>query len=505
MRGIVSALLLLYLAGCGPVGPDYRRVDPPVPARFGSLEAGISTGEEPGDRFLGSWWKIFHDPVLESLIERAVAGNLDLRIARSRVEQARALMGISSSRLFPEGEFSGGVETYRRSDSTRAGNAAGGGAVPGASTGRRSDFYQAGFDASWEIDFFGGIRREIEAAEANLGASEEALRDSLVTLQAEVARNYVELRGQQLRLAIAEKEKENWQTNVEIAEARYQAGLISHLELSRALGELATAESRIPLLENALLETVHRIAILLGREPMDLVSELYEAVDLPHIADNLPAGLPSELLRRRPDVRKAERELASATARIGVSTAQLFPRFSLTGSFGYQSQHLDDLTQDSSQFWQIGPTFRWSILNLRRILSNIEASRAVREETLARYEKSVLASLEEVENALVRLSREKRRSEALGRAVEFNDVALSLATELYRAGTQSYLAVLDAESALYLAQNQLSQSRQNRALGLIALYKALGGGWEMGDGEEENPSASEAAGDGSARVEEQRR
>lgn len=505
MRFILLALILLVLAGCAPVGPDYRRVDPPVPARFGSLEPGISTGEKPGDRFLASWWKIFQDPVLERLIERAVAGNLDLRIALSRVEQARALMGISSSGLFPEGGFWGEAEAYRRSDSSRAGTAAGSGAAPGESAGKRGDLYLVGFDASWEIDFFGGIRRDIEASEANLEATEEALRDTLITLQAEVARNYVELRGQQVRLAIAQKERENWQANAEIAEARHAAGLSSQLELSRARGELAIAEARIPAFENLVLGVVHRMAILLGLEPRGLVTELQDATELPHVPDNLPAGLPSELLRRRPDIRKAERELAAATARIGVSTALLFPRFSLTGSFGYQSQHFSDLTQDFSHFWQIGPTFRWSILNLRRILSNIEASRAVREETLARYEKSVLVSLEEVENALVLLSREKRRSASLFQAVESNQAALSLATELYRSGTQSYLAVLDAESALYSAQNQLALSRQSRALGLIALYKALGGGWEMRDVAAGDPNRPGVTGDESEPVADRRR
>lgn len=496
MRFVVPALILLFLVGCGPVGPDYRRPDPPVPARFGSLEDGISTGEEPGDRFLDTWWRIFHDPVLEGLVERAVANNLDLQIARSRVQQARALMGVSSSGLFPEGEFSGGAETYRRSDASRMGTTAGGGTMPGATPGRRGDFYLVGFDASWEIDFFGGVRREIEAAEASFDASQETLRDTLVTLRAEVARNYMELRGQQLRLAIARKEYETRLANAEIAETRYQAGLASHLDLSRAQAELATAESRIPAFENIILGIAHRLAVLLGLAPMSLVSELNERVNLPDIPDNLPAGLPSELLRRRPDIRKSERELAAATARIGVSTAQLFPRFSLTGSFGYQSQHLGDLGQDFSRFWQIGPTFRWSILNLRRILSNIEASRAVREETLARYEKSVLIALEEVENALVLLSREKHRSEALARAVESNAVAMDLAMELYRAGTRTYLAVLDAESALYTAQDQLAQSRQNRALGLIALYKALGGGWERAEAGQEKSDGASASGEG---------
>ena len=223
---------------------------------------------------------------------------------------------------------------------------------------------------------------------------------------------------------------------------------------------------------------MHRLGVLLGREPTSLVPELSQAAALPEISENLRAGLPSELLRRRPDIRKAERELAAATARIGVSTADLFPRFSLTGSFGYMDDDLESLSWGPGHFWRVGPAFRWPILNFKRVLSAIDASKAVRDESLARYEKVVLTSLEEVENALVTLSREKRRAEALVEAVQANDTALRLAKELYRAGAQSYLSVLDAETALYNAQDQLAQSRLNRALGFVSLYKALGGGWQ---------------------------
>jgi len=220
------------------------------------------------------------------------------------------------------------------------------------------------------------------------------------------------------------------------------------------------------------------LGVLLGQEPMSLVEMLRVAGALPEVPSDLPAGLPSELLRRRPDIRRAERELAAATARIGVSTAELFPKFSLTGVYGFQSDRLDRLVRDGSNFWRIGPGIQWPILNLKRILNNIDATRAVGEETLARYEKSVFLSLEEVENALVLLSQEKQRALALGQAVEANTLAVDLAVQRYKSGLQSYLAVLDAESALFTAQDQLAQSRQNRAVGLVSLYKALGGGWE---------------------------
>lgn len=472
--GLILCAWLMVSAACAPVGPDYLREDPAVPPTFGSLETGISTGDEPGKKFFSSWWKVLQDPVLDRLIENALRSNLDLRIARARVQQARALAGISASGLLPEGGPQGSYEAYRRSDFSLPGQGGTSSALPA----RRGDLYQAGFDASWEIDIFGGVRREIEAAEANLDASEEALRDALVTLQGEVARNYLGLRAQQLRIDIARRELEARRTNVDIAESRFKAGLVSQLELARAQGEVAVARSRLPALENTALETVHRLGVLLGREPTSLAPELSRPAALPEIPDNLPAGLPSELLRQRPDIRKAERDVAAATARIGVSTADLFPRFSLTGSFGYLDDDLDSLAWRSGHYWLIGPSFRWPILNFKRILSAIDASKSVRDETLAQYEKAVLTSLEEVENALVTLSREKRRTEALVQAVEANDSAVDLADELYRAGAQSYLAVLDAEAALYNAQDQLAQSRQNRAFAFVALYKALGGGWQ---------------------------
>ena len=464
--------LLLLLTGCVAVGPDYSRTEAPVPAQFSALEKGGFRGETPPGAFLDAWWHSFDDPLLDALMERLVCRNLDLRIASARLMQARAQAGVASSAYLPEGGLTGEYRRIRRDEASVLGAAA------AATRGREQDFWLAGFDASWEIDVFGSVRRQVEAADADLAASGEALRDALISLRGELARNYFELRGLQLRIEIARQEVRIRRENVDITGARAKAGLASELDYARAQGELASAEARIPALERSLQAAVFRIGVLLGQEPAALEAELRAAGALPAAPPDLPVGLPSELLRRRPDIRKAERELAAATARIGVSTAELFPRFSLTGSFGYQASESRTMFRDESNFWAVGPALRWPILNFRRILSQIDVSKAVREEALARYERSVLIALEEVENALVAISREKRRSESLAEAVRANDLAVQLAMDRYLAGVQGYLAVTDAQAALYAAEDQLAQSRQAQSQALVALYKALGGGWQ---------------------------
>lgn len=488
-RQLFIAALVLLAAGCAAVGPDYRKEEPPVPARFSGLEAEIARGEPVPEEVLDAWWHLLDDPLLDSLMARLVSRNLDLQVASARLMQARAQLGIAASALLPEGEITGEYQRLRRDEASVLGAAA------TEASGREQNFYLAGFDASWEIDLFGGLRRRIEAASADLAASEEGLRDTLVSLRGELARNYIDLRGLQARLDIARREVQTRRDNVDITRERAQAGLTSELDHARASGELASAEARIPELERSLKSALHRIGVLLGQEPSGLESELTAAAVLPAAPRDLPVGLPSDLLRRRPDIRRAERELAAATARIGVSTAELFPRFFLTGAFGYQSNEERTLFQDASNFWAYGPTIRWPIVNFRRILAQIEATRAVRREVLARYEQSVLVALEEVENALVALSREKDRSRSLTEAVQANKLAVSLAMDRYLAGVESYLAVTDAEAALYAAEDQSARNRQALALALVALYKALGGGWSATE-----LSRADAAGERGGRI-----
>jgi len=345
-KGLILSVMTIFLAfGCFTVGPDYKKNEPPVPVRFASLEHGVSHGDAIPRGLLDSWWSIFRDPILESLMNKVASQNLDVRIARSRVQQARTQSAIASSGLLPEGFLIGDYRRVRRSESTAVG-------FPASSNGgREQDISLAGFDASWEIDFFGGIRRGIEAANAELDASIDGLRDVLVTLRGEIGRNYMELRGLELRINIARQEVKIRTENVEITSARTKAGLVSELDAARAQGELANAEARIPALERSLKAAIHRLAILVGEDPTALEPYLISKSQLPVVPPNLPVGLPSDLLRRRPDIRKIERELAAATARIGLATADLFPRFSLTGTFGYEAYNTNLLFQNHSTFW----------------------------------------------------------------------------------------------------------------------------------------------------------
>jgi len=470
----LPAILSVFLTtGCFTVGPDYKKTEPPVPARFVALEQGVSRGDSLPQSYLDTWWSVFDDPVLESLMSRLASQSIDLRIAKARVLQARAQSEITSSGFLPEGSVFGNYQRIRRRETPVSG------AAISSAEDREQNIYLAGFDASWEIDIFGGLRREVEAAAAEVSASEEGLRDVLVTLRGEIGRNYMELRGLELRIGIARQEVKIRRENVEITEARANAGFVSELDAARARGELANAEARIPLLDRSMKASVHRLAVLLGKEPTALETELFSLSRLPVAPPDVPVGLPSDLLRRRPDIRRAERELAAATARIGVATADLFPRFSLTGSFGFEASKSSVIFRDQSNFWAIGPSLRWPILNLKRILAQIDSSKALQEESLARYERSVLMALEEAENALVAISREKNRVKFLEEAVRENNLAVKLAMERYLAGVQSYLAVIDAQAAHYAAEDQLAQSRLAEALAIVSLYKALGGGWHQ--------------------------
>ena len=489
-RGIfLIAISLFAMAACSAVGPDYQRVDPPVPDRFGSIEPGIT---EPDPLSSIDWWGFFEDPLLNRLIDKAVRNNHDVRVAAARVRQARAMRGVASARFYPEGEGTLSYQRYRTSENSYSSAGGDQGTLPFGGAGSEDDLYEMGFDASWEIDIFGGLRREVEAADAEFGASIETLGDTLLTVQAEVARNYIELRAAQLRLAIAQNDVRSRQENVSITASRVRAGFVNELDLSRSQGALANAQASIPLLEESLYTAMHRLGVLTGDAPVACLPELINPAPIPCVPQKLPTGVPADLIRRRPDIRRAERELAAATARIGISTAELYPRFSLTGSIGLQSNDNDTLLESGSDFWRAGPAVKWDILNLARILSSIEADKAIREGHLAAYEQSVLHALEEVENALVALSREKQRIVFLVQAVDANELAVSLALTRYQAGLESYLTYLDAQTALRLSQDQLALSRQNASLGLIALYKSLGGGWPAPmDGGTENPGSHE--------------
>ena len=453
-------LCLAWVAGCA-VGPNYHPPKPAVPANWS--EAGPS-----GAAQLAQWWRTLNDTNLDTLIERAVLANNDLKAAEARVRAARALRGAAVADLFPTIGASSSLTTSRRSQN----------ALTTPIRLIEADTYQAGFDASWEIDVFGGKRRALQAATADLQAIEEDRRGVWVSLLAEVARNYVELRGAQRRLAIARDNLKAQGETLEITRARLAQGLSSELDTAQAEALLATTKAQMPALETAVKQSGHRLSVLLGQPPGALDAEFSHEAPIPATPPEIPAGLPSDLLRRRPDVRRSERQLAAATARLGVATAELFPKFFLTGSAGYQSLDVENLISPSSKFWSAGPSVRWRLLEFPRLRSQIRAQTAVQEQVLAQFNQTVLLALEEVENALVAYAKEKERSQSLEESVAANRRAVGLANQLYQSGLGAFLNVLDAERALYLTEDSLAQSRRTAAQNLIVLHKALGGGWE---------------------------
>lgn len=467
-----AAAALLLVGGC-MVGPDTRTPEVTLPGAWTSELAG---GEVGGAATLEGWWRLLDDPALNELVDRAIKGNLDLAEARGRLAEARAQRGVTAADLFPQVDVEGSYSRSRTSENDNFGGFGHG--APGFGQGEARNQWRAGFDMSWEIDVFGGQRRAVQAAEAGIEAAREDLRDVLVILLAEVARNYTELRGLQERLEIARSNTVTQREAVGLAEARFNAGLTSELDAARARALLATTQAEIPTIEAGIRQAAHRLGVLLGEYPGALVAETSEPQAIPRSTVVVPVGLPSDLLRRRADIRRAERRLQAATANIGTATADLFPRFSLTGTFGFSSAEIGDLVEGDSRFWSIGPAVRWPIFDAGRIVSNIrvQESREVQQEAV--YKQTVLTALEEVENSLVNYAREQVREASLAEAVANNRRAVDLANELYGRGLEDFSAVIDAQRELFTVQDRYAQSRTRVTTNLIALYKALGGGWE---------------------------
>ena len=473
----------LLLPGCA-VGPDFLAPHREVPPAWQGLATSTPSQQSvptSGRVQLVEWWKSFRDPTLTSLVERAIHANLDLRQAQARIRQARAARGVAGAGLWPTVDVSA---IYRRSFSggSRGISGASGGSIfiPSGDGQEVRDLFQAGLDAAWELDLFGGVRRQIEAADADLQAAVDDGRDLWVSLAAEVGTNYIDLRGLQQQIVTARDNLEAQRHTAEISRKRHEAGFASALDVANAKAQEATTRSQIPVVESAAQAAIHSLSLLLGREPAALARELSAEAPIPVTPPEVPVGLPSDLLRRRPDIRRAERQLHAATARIGVATADLFPRFSLSGSFGLSGNTAGSLTDWANRFWGVGPTVSWPVFDAGRIRANIEVQKALQEETLLAYQQTVLTALKDVETALVAYAKEQEHRQSLSEAVTQNRKAVDLARTLYVAGRRDFLSVLDAQRSLYVSEDALVRSTQAVASGLIALYKALGGGWEMG-------------------------
>ncbi len=451
--------------GCA-VGPNYHPPSASVSAAFANTNQAATSANQTAV----TWWRSFNDPELNRLIDLAVASNYDLRIAAARVLEARAMRSQAILSALP----------IVHSDAKYAKSLASQDSEPGYTRAQRElALFNTGFDATWEVDLFGGARRAIQAASAGLAATEEARRDVLVSLIAEVARNYFELRGAQHELEVGRKNVENERQTLELTEARLQAGRATELDTDRARAQWEAAQAGLPPIEAAIKHALHRASVLVGRQPSTLESELASPVPLPPLPRMLSIGTPAELLRRRPDIRAAERSLAMATALVGVQTASLFPKVTFNGNLAFEASQLSGLGGPGSDAYSFGPGITWAALDLGRVRAAIKAAKASAELQLATYEKTVLTALEETENALVDFGRQQAQRDHLAASAHSSALAVDLANQRYESGMADFLTVLDAERTQLAVEDELAQSQTRTVTALVAVYKALGGGWEI--------------------------
>jgi multidrug efflux system outer membrane protein len=450
--------LAALLAACA-VGPDYRAPETPATPFIAAQAAGVA--EQP---FEAAWWEQFQDPVLDGLIERALADDLDLKIAVARVEESRAYLGASRRDRWPGvvAEASGARSKQQQ---------------PLFSTDRiESESYDLGLATFWELDLFGRVRRGVEAAGAEADASVADLRDAQVLVAAEVARNYVELRGAQKRLSVARQNLGYQKETLDLTRVRLELGRGSELDVASAAARLAATEATIPPLEAAEAVTANRLAVLLGERPGALAEELRFREIAPHLT-TIAVDSPAALLQRRPDIRAAERELAAATARIGVAKADLFPRLTLSGFIGFVAGDAGELGESASRAWSVSPVLSWAGLQ-RGTYAGVRVSEARADAAFAAYELTVLRALEETENAFVTYGSHRQRLESVVEQATASRTAAELARIQYREGALDFLRLLDAERTLLQAEDAVAAAESDLNASVVLIYKALGGGWE---------------------------
>jgi len=479
IRYPLALLAILLLSGCFAVGPDYEAPKMPVPLQWSETTA--ATGSQPD-----KWWKIFNDPILDKLIGDAIASNLDLKLALERVKDARALRSATIAAGLPSLTAKSNISRRLNNSSSPAAQTGGAGsAIGGVGVGNQLiNIFQMGFDAQWELDFFGGVRRAVEAADATIDVEVENSRDVLVTLLGEVARNYIELRANQRLIAITRENLHAQQETQELTQIRQQTGLASMLEVTQAQAQTATTEAQLPNYETLAKQSIHALSVLLGKEPGALAVRLVQqdAIALKPSPEGegtslAITNLPSELLQRRPDIRRAERQLAVANASVGVATAELYPKINLAAFIGLQNTTITDFTPRGKS-WSAASSLSMPIFNWGKLNANIESKKAQYEQTFLTYQSTVLSAFKEVEDALIAYSKEQERHKALAKAVGANQLAVQLANERYQKGLTAFLDVLTSQTALYQSQNLLITSESQLASHLIALYKSLGGGWQ---------------------------
>jgi hydrophobe/amphiphile efflux-1 (HAE1) family protein/NodT family efflux transporter outer membrane factor (OMF) lipoprotein len=454
---LVILLIPFLFGGCLSVGPNYTAPDLP--------DTGIQQNTDLNTAALGTWWTTLNDPQLTELIDEALLNNYDLKSAVAAVREARAQLGIEKAALGPQMDTTGDYTRNKNSIDSHP------------TSHNESDLYNAGFDASWEIDLFGGTRRSVEAAVADLEAQDANRADVQVSLAAETAQSYVQLRTYQQRLRVAHANLKTQQQTFDLLQSRFDSGLSNELALQQARYNLESTRATIPQLETGVEQSLNALAVLTGVMPGTLQKRLSAEKEIPVASVKEVTGIPADLLRRRPDVRRAERRLAAQTARIGAATADLYPKFTLTGSIGLESLHASSFGDSGTEFYSFGPGIRWPIFHSGSIRQNIKVQEARQEQYLSAYEKSVLTAVQETRNALTGFQNEQQRIQALDAAVTAARTAAELADERYKNGLSDFENVLESQRSLLTFEDQLVQSRSSITLNLIQLYKALGGGW----------------------------
>jgi len=451
------ALISLLLSACA-VGPDYVAPKPNLPEQWHNS---TKNSQALDAKALANWWTTFNDPQLSTLIEQSINGNFELKKALARINEARARRGIAKADFYPKINFGSNVgETYN------------------GSTDQRNPRYGLGLDASWEIDLFGRIARSVESTQATLEASEANYQDVMVSLIAEVALNYVQMRTSQAQFKVAEQNLQAQMEIYQLALWRWQSGLANKLDAEQALSSVEQLTAQLPTLKTNIAQNQHQIAVLLGVTPASLNAPLNNDKSIPRTDLKIAIGVPADVLRQRPDIKRAERELAAKTAQIGVATAELYPKLTLSGNIGLETIKASNLFTTAGLIDSLLGKLTFPIFNAGQIRENIAVQNAQQQQTLADYETTVLNALKDVENALVGIAQEQQRLQDLEQATATAQRAMSLAKTQYESGLTEFLNVQQTQRTLLSLQEQYVGSQGQLSIYVISLYKALGGGWK---------------------------
>jgi NodT family efflux transporter outer membrane factor (OMF) lipoprotein len=470
LQTILIASAALTLAAC-EVGPDYQKPETALPVTWLADEARAADAKASVDQ---QWWNNFHDPVLTQLIERATTGNLDIKIAETRILEARAQVASADAALLPTGDV--------KSTATREANQfafPGGAGNPfGSLLKKPFNSFQNGFDASWELDLFGGNRRAAEAASAQMESSEASRDDVMVSLMAEVARTYVDIRQYQAQLAIVEDTLASDRKALDIAQQRFHAGDAPGIDKIQAESALEQAQTQLPLNRNLLAQAEYSMDVLIGEQPGATHALVAQAAPIPVSNEKLLLAAPASVIAQRPDIRVSERKLAAATGMQGVAVAKFFPDISLSGFFGSLTTDGSQILHGGSQSWLASGGITWPILSYGSLSANLDSANAQQQEAMADYQKTILGALSDVERSLAAYNEQRKFLHAASNAVEKDRHARDIAQERYKNGLTSFIDVLDADRTLFASQDQLTKARAEASQDLIAVYKSLGGGWK---------------------------